>query len=63
MKRHDLFALLYALSLIQIPVNLTLYASLGWRACAYMAIWGGVPAVIIAVTGLLEPKDDNATEA
>lgn len=57
MKRHDFFALIYAISLIQIPIAVTLYVALGWKFCGYLAVWGGVPAVIIAVTGLIEPKE------
>lgn len=63
MKRHDFFALIYGLSLIQIPINLTLYIALGWTPCGYLAFWGGVPAVMIAATGLIEPKEDDNAEA
>ena len=62
MKRHELFALIYAVSLVQIPFMICAYIMLGWHWAGYVAFYGGIPAVLVAVTGLIEPKDnDNET--
>lgn len=59
MTRRDKFHLLYAISILQIPINLTLYLTFEWHLCAYLALYGGVPAVLIAVTGVLDPTRDK----
>jgi len=63
MKRHNLFALIYAASLMQVPISICLYASLDWRWAGYAAFYGGIPAVLVAVTGAIEPKDTDDAEA
>jgi hypothetical protein len=58
MKRHEWFALIYAVSLIQIPFMICAYIMLGWHWAGYVAFYGGIPAVLVAVTGAIEPKDE-----
>jgi hypothetical protein len=63
MKRHEWFALIYGVSLLQIPISLCAYIALDWHWAAYVAFYGGIPAVLVAVTGAIEPKENEDAQA